>query len=261
MAEALRKRVWAGRLTRWALLLSIGGVLAALVGAWGSGEGAWTFGAGFLILRVAFFGAIAAVIFAIVAMVMARRGQRGLMPLNLIALFVAVLFILYIGYQVSVARSVPAIHDISTNLDDYPRFYRLTVRDDNLASIPDMGRTDLAVMEPRQRWRTIHRDYYGDIRTIEVPWPADETLRRAEALARERGWQIVTVDPQQGILEAVDTSTFFRFKDNVVVRIRPLSDRSGSIVDMRSISRVGTSDLGVNAERVRNFLKDLQAQA
>ena len=58
MAEALRKRVWAERLTRSALLLSIGGVLAALIGAWGSGQGAWTFGTGFLILRIAFFAAL-----------------------------------------------------------------------------------------------------------------------------------------------------------------------------------------------------------
>ena len=61
-----------------------------------------------------------------------------------------------------------------------------------------------------------------------------------------------------GILEAVDTSRFFRFKDNVVVRIRPVGENDGSIVDMRSISRVGVSDIGVNAERVRRFLADLR---
>ncbi|HEV2866129.1 MAG TPA: DUF1499 domain-containing protein, partial [Allosphingosinicella sp.] len=51
---------------------------------------------------------------------------------------------------------------------------------------------------------------------------------------------------------------FFRFRDNVVVRVRPDSDGSGSVVDMRSISRVGVSDVGVNARRVRAFLADLQ---
>ncbi|MGL5839140.1 MAG: DUF1499 domain-containing protein, partial [Sphingorhabdus sp.] len=50
---------------------------------------------------------------------------------------------------------------------------------------------------------------------------------------------------------------FFRFKDDVVVRVRPTEDAKGSIVDMRSISRVGVSDLGMNAKRVRAFLADL----
>jgi uncharacterized protein (DUF1499 family) len=45
-----------------------------------------------------------------------------------------------------------------------------------------------------------------------------------------------------------------------VVRVRPdPSPKGGSIVDMRSISRVGGSDVGVNAERIREFLVDLQA--
>ena len=67
------------------------------------------------------------------------------------------------------------------------------------------------------------------------------------------------LDPAAGIVEATETSFFFRFKDDVVVRARPAPD-GGSQVDMRSISRVGVSDVGVNAKRVRAFLADLQAQ-
>lgn len=257
MAEALRKRVWAARLTRSALVLSIGGVLAALIAAWGSGNGAWHFHTGFLILRVAFFAAVAAVLFAIVSMLLVRRSGGRRMGLNLVALVIGLLFILYIGNQVARARSVPAIHDISTNLDDWPKFYRLRVRGDNLASIPDEGQPRLARLRPRERWKAVHRAHYGGIHTIMVPWTVQETVKRAQALARERGWDIVTSDPEMGIVEAVDTSRFFRFKDNVVVRARP-APGGGSLVDMRSISRVGVSDLGVNAERVRDFLRDLK---
>ena len=64
------------------------------------------------------------------------------------------------------------------------------------------------------------------------------------------------------MLEATDTTLFFRFKDDVVVRIRPDPARAGgSIVDMRSISRVGVSDVGVNAKRIRDFLRDLEGTA
>jgi uncharacterized protein (DUF1499 family) len=84
-------------------------------------------------------------------------------------------------------------------------------------------------------------------------------LRRAEQLARDRGWAIAAVDPRAGTLEATATTLFFRFKDDVVVRVRPDSLRAGgSVVDVRSISRVGVSDVGVNAKRIRAFLADLE---
>ena len=256
--EAMKKRRWAGRLTLIAAILCFGAVAAALIASLGAGYGAWHFGVGFMVLRYAFFVAIAGVVIAIVAAFIARRASPRLVLVNLAAILVAGAFVAFLLTQRAAAHAAPPIHDISTNLDDWPRFYRLTVRDDNLANVPDMGRSDLAAMEPRERWRAIHREYYGDIATIRVPWSVEETVARARALAEDSGWEIVTTDPRNGIVEAVDTSTFFRFKDNVVVRVRPAADGSGSLVDMRSISQVGVSDIGVNAARVRSFLADLQ---
>jgi hypothetical protein len=158
---------------------------------------------------------------------------------------------------VRTARSVPAIHDVTTNLADVPQFSRLTVRADNLDNVPDLGRAELKAMAPEARWKAVHASAYGDLRTVRVPMNVADTIRRAEALARERGWKIALADPEGGRLEATDTSLFFRFKDDVVVRARP-DPSGGSQVDMRSISRVGGSDVGVNAKRVRSFLADLQ---
>ena len=87
-----------------------------------------------------------------------------------------------------------------------------------------------------------------------------EAVQRAEALIGKRGWRVARVDRQAGTIEATATTLFFRFKDDVVVRVRADPARpGGSIVDMRSISRVGGSDVGVNAGRIRAFLADLQA--
>lgn len=256
--EAMRKRRWARRLGWPALILCFGSVIVALIAAIGSGQGAWDFRTGFSLLRYAFFAGILGIVLALVAAFVAGRTAPRWLMLDVAGLIVAGAFVAFVANQVRVARSVPPIHDISTNLEDWPRFYRLTVRDDNLAAIPDLGRPELAALPPRERWKAVHREHYGDIATIRVPWSVEETVARARALAEEYGWDVVTTDPEIGIVEAVDTSFFFRFKDNVVVRVRPVSGDSGSIVDMRSISRVGVSDVGVNAKRVRRFLEDLR---
>jgi len=258
MVEALKKKRWGVRLTLIAALLCFGAVAFALIAAVGAGRGAWDFRLGFTILQYALYAAIVGIVIGIIAAFVVRQVRPRLVLLNLLAIVVAGAFVLYVGNLVRIARSVPGIHDITTNLDDYPRFYRLTVRDDNLAAVPDMGRRELAALPPRERWKAIHREAYGDIAPIRVPWNVADTLARARNLATERGWEIATFDPANGILEAVDTSFFFRFKDNVVVRVRPAPTGQGSIVDMRSISRVGVSDVGVNAERVRDFLADLR---
>ncbi|MGI8931903.1 MAG: DUF1499 domain-containing protein, partial [Sphingomicrobium sp.] len=119
---------------------------------------------------------------------------------------------------------------------------------------------DLAALDHDSRWAAIHREAYGDLRSVRLPVRPAEALRQAEALVEARGWPIAQVDLQAGTIEATATTLFFRFKDDVVVRVRADPNRpDGSVVDMRSISRVGGSDVGVNAERIRAFLADLQA--
>lgn len=260
MAEAVRKGVWGPRLTSLALLLSIGGVVAALVAALGSGQGAWPFRTGFTILRYAFFAAIGGGLIALVALIIARRRRSAkLSALNLLALVIGLGFVLYLGAQIRTARTVPAIHDVSTNLDDLPQFSVLKVREDNLENIPDNDDARLKAMDPASRWKALHAQAYSDLRTVRVPWSPEETIQRAERIARGQGWEVAKADPRAGLLEATDTTRFFRFKDDIVVRARPVAEaKGGSNVDVRSISRVGGSDVGVNAERVRAFLADLQ---
>jgi uncharacterized protein (DUF1499 family) len=80
---------------------------------------------------------------------------------------------------------------------------------------------------------------------------------RAVEVARRLGWEIVATAPGEGRLEATDRTRWFGFRDDVVVRVRP--DGAGTRVDLRSVSRVGRSDLGVNARRIRDFLAALRA--
>ena len=259
MEETVRTRSKAGIATSIALLLSLGAIAAALVAAIGSASEAWNFRAGLTALRYCFFAAGAGGLVALIALFLARRERRGrLVWANVIALVAALGFLTYLGAKVRTARSVPAIHDISTDLNDVPQFSRLQVRADNLEKIPDLDKPELKAMEPEARWKAVHRSAYGDIRTVHVPMNVADATRRAEILALDRGWDVARADQKAGLVEATDTSLFFRFKDDVVVRVRPAPD-GGSLVDMRSISRVGVSDVGVNAQRVREFLTDLRA--
>lgn len=255
MAETGRD--WTGLVTKAAVVLGVGAVLCALVAAIGAATGLWGFRAGLTSLRYLFFAAAAGAVLGLIGLIMARRRAK-LMLANLLALVVALGFVLYLGNLVRIAKSVPAIHDVATNLDDVPQFTRLSVRADNLENIPDEGRAELKAMAPEARWKAVHRAHYGDLRTVRLGTPPDETVRRVAALARERGWDLASVDEKAGTVEATETSLFFRFKDDIVVRVRP-APGGGSLVDMRSISRVGASDVGMNAKRVRSFLADLQS--
>lgn len=259
MADAGKRRNWAKRLSWAAGLLSVGAVAAALAGAIGSGQDYWHFRTGFQILRYAAYAAAAGGVLAIAGLFVAGGRAPRLMLLNLLFLLVAGGFCFYLYSQYKTATAAAPIHDVTTNIADMPDFQRLRVRDDNLAEIPARGRADLEALAPRERWEAIHREAYADLRTLHVPWTVEETIRRAEALARERGWDVAAADPRAGVIEATETSRFFRFKDDVVLRARPAAGGNGTMVDMRSISRVGVSDVGVNARRIRSFLADLQA--
>jgi uncharacterized protein (DUF1499 family) len=76
---------------------------------------------------------------------------------------------------------------------------------------------------------------------------------RAEQVLKEQGLEIISIDTEMGLLEATDTTKWFGFKDDLVVRIS--EEQRGTRVDVRSVSRVGVSDVGVNAARIQKFLE------
>jgi uncharacterized protein (DUF1499 family) len=238
-------------LAGWALLLSGGAIVAALIDGLGTGNGWWPLGAGLKALRYLFFISVAGVLVGIFARV--RRKER-----HMVAAVAILLGLAFSGYLLSLYRTattVPAIHDASTDLIDPPAFVTLSLRKDNLDAIPDEGRPGWKALPPIERWRALVGEAYPDLKPVRLPVPPAEAIKRAEALAKDRGWVIASSDPQAGHLEATATTRFFRFKDDIIIRARP--DAAGSIVDMRSVSRVGRSDLGMNAKRVRKFMRDL----
>ena len=240
------------------LILGTGAGLWGLLASFGSGWGFWDYTVGLTWLRYAFFLALFTLALGIGVFVWRRRkGMRTKMPRLLVGMLSAAIFAGYIGYQVSVAKSLPAIHDISTDLADPPQFVALQLRADNWDAIPGADDGDMQGLSPRQRWALLHQEAYPDIRSVRVNMPVADVIAAADRLAQDRDWDVVAADQARGRLEATDTVSAFRFKDDVVLRVRPAAGGEGSIIDMRSVSRVGQSDIGVNAERVRSFLSDL----
>ena len=259
MAETIPQTRGKPRLAIVALALSVGGLLLALAGGIGNGAGSWSFRIALLMLVIGFLAAIGGGVIAIIAFVQGRRRGVANGRTALVALAVSVVFCGFVGNQIATATSVPMIHDVSTNLSDVPPFTTLAVRADNLTDIPDGGDAALKAMDPNARWQAIHRKGYPDLQPLHLPLDTAQAMKRATELVQTRGWTIAKVDAASGTIEATATSFFFRFKDDVVIRVRPdVSPAGGAIVDMRSISRVGESDIGVNARRIRDFLRDLQ---
>jgi len=99
---------------------------------------------------------------------------------------------------------------------------------------------------------------YPDLAPAILELPPRAAFDLALNVARASGWEIVAAAPEDNRIEATATTLLFGFRDDIVIRITPAG--SGSRVDMRSVSRVGRSDLGTNATRIREFLRRLSSQ-
>jgi len=146
------------------------------------------------------------------------------------------------------ARRLPAIHDITTDTTQPPTFVALAAA--RAAAPNGLAYGGAAVAAAQQH-------AYPDIVPFLSPLPPATLVAQAARVARDMGWEIVAVAPQDGRIEATDTSLVFGFTDDIVIRITP--HERGSQLDIRSMSRVGRSDVGVNAQRIRRFLTRLKA--
>lgn len=141
----------------------------------------------------------------------------------------------------------PAIHDITTDTDDPPTFEAVVRLRHGVPNTLDYGGAELAEAQ---------KAAYPDLESVVVNATVDTVVARAQTVAEELGWEIVSTDATSGRVEASDTTFWFGFKDDVVVRVRP-SGEGDARVDVRSVSRVGQGDLAANATRIRRFLANL----
>ena len=248
---ALAERNWAGIAVYLGVGLAILALLTLAVGPLGWRLGWWHYRFALLSLMPwAAYGALAAAAISILALVFgwSHLGMRGIV-LAAIGIVVGAI-VAYVPWQYDRLRNaLPPIHDITTDMDNPPAFVaalKLRPKDANTVAYEK----DVAAKQ---------RAAYPDIAPVKAKLAPAEAFKRALDTANAMpGWTVVDADPATGRIEANETSRWFRFTDDVVIRVT--ADAAGSRIDVRSVSRVGRSDFGVNAGRVRAYTAALSGR-
>lgn len=238
-------RIWIRTLSGGALAC----VALAIGGAWLFKFGIASFGISSTLVLIGFG---LSVIFAVLTIGTLFVSVLRKQPYGLFTMFLSFLvcFCLagYAAILYNKASTNPVTYNVTTDLVDPPMFSQAVLDRRGEASNP---------VELDDRNRELLRDAYGDVQPLVLNSSKERVYSIALALVSERGWEIITQDKQDGTIEATASTFWFGYKDDVVVRVRGNDDGDSATVDLQSVSRIGQTDLGKNAERIRSFLKDL----
>ncbi len=232
------------------LVLVVAAAALAMMIAAGPGTrfDVWDYRTGLRMLAWSTWTGIAMIVLAVVLLVVSSIPRfRSSRALPLAALVLALVAISPPFMLFDKAKSVPPIHDITTDTADPPAFVALLPARTAAPNGAAYGGEPVAKQQ---------REAYPDIKPLVTKDAVAAVTQRAADLARSLGWDVVATDTAAGRVEATATTGWFGFKDDVVVRVRPEAS-GGSRLDVRSVSRVGRSDIGANAARIREFLSRL----
>ncbi|HEY8578415.1 MAG TPA: DUF1499 domain-containing protein [Beijerinckiaceae bacterium] len=240
--------VWSRRVALFAIALAVIGVVLLRARATDVTAGVAVFG-------FAILAACAAILLAgAAAVVVWRTGRRG-MSVAILGVILAGLVLAWPAWLAVKAVRLPLLNDISTDIADPPSFSR--------SARALAARNGRAPPELPPERRSPQTRAYPDVQPILVDVEAEETFQMVLRAAQALGWEVIEQSPPggrrgDGRIEAVARSLVMRFPDDIVVRIRPLAGQTR--IDVRSASRYGRHDFGVNAARIGRFAQEMQAQ-
>ena len=213
----------------------------------GARFGLWHFRVSFDLMRWGAYAGIAGAALAVIAGSL-RLSQRRPIFWCLVALIMGGVAFGLPWHLRQVARSVPPIHDITTDVGHPPEF---------VAILPLRGQDSNPVAYEGAALAAQQQQAYPDLQPLVLEAALPQAAARALEAAKAMGWEIVDANADQGRIEATATTFWFGFKDDVVIRVTA-ADAGHSRVDVRSVSRVGKSDVGANAARIRCYLGKLK---
>ena len=246
-----------GSVLRHAPLLAVAlAVIAAVLlalGPIGWRAGWWHYRFAFLNLMpwAAYFG-VAALVVSVLTLLLGRSRIEGRGITVAILAFAAGGLIAYVPWHYDqVRKTVPPIHDITTDPDNPPPFV--------VVAPLRQERGENPVVYEGAKIAELQRRAYPDIVPFSLALPPAAAFNRAFDTAQQMGWTLLAADDAAGRIEASDRSRWFGFTDDIVIRVT--ASGSGSRIDLRSSSRLGRSDFGVNAARIGSYLAALRATA
>jgi len=219
------------------LALSIIAIVTAVVSVVGYRLDWWRHLEAFSIFEWATYAAIIALIISAYGSFKARPQGLLLGITGIILSLPVIAATLLFEYS---AKAYPPINDITTDTQDPPSFW----------DVPN------PIDYPGQAVAELQQAAYPDLSPLPLSISPEQAFEQALTVVTDKGWEVITTDPDEGRIEAVDPSLLFGFKDEVVIRITSSDD--GAIIDIRSRSRIGHIDRGANAKRIRGYLKDLK---
>ena len=203
-------------------------------------------GTAFMGFKFGVFAGIAALILLVLQIIFKRKTVT--LGSTIMALLLSTIAIAIPLSMLNKGKSVPPIHDISTDLVNPPEFVVIAPLRADAPNPVEYAGVEAATQQ---------RAAYPELQTLNYPQSKSELVEATKQAIDNSGWQLVNIDANQGIVEATDRTMWFGFKDDVIVRIT--DNGSKRLVDIRSKSRVGGSDLGKNAERIHGFIEELDS--
>lgn len=212
----------------------------------------WHFRNSFLLFVVA---AIAGFIVLVLSVLKMSRGDRQDSKALVISVVATLIPLIFLGSNIVKAKDFPFIHDISTDVNNPPML---------MAAKTDRVEGDHSVDYEGPELAALQKAGYPDLTSLVLSDTPQQVFERSLSIVQGNGWNVLASNDQQPPLtiEAVDTSLLFGFKDDIVIRIQSIQTSEGkpaTVVDVRSMSRQGKSDLGVNAKRIKQLLAQIQA--
>jgi hypothetical protein len=168
--------------------------------------------------------------------------------LAIIGMLLGLAVVAPIYLTVQAGYKAPKIHDITTDLQDPPTF--TTIRSLRSTAHNSLDRKTPANLAELQQAG------YPDLESLLIDKNPSQVFKEAVELAKARDWEIINASAKDGIIEATATTKIMGFKDDIVIRVT--NKNNHTIVDMRSASRIGISDMRTNADRINSFLNDLK---
>lgn len=238
---------------RWSLRFALFSMALCLIAIMVIRTRAADVAAGVSVLGFAILAACAAVLLAFAASaIIWRTGRKG-MGLSILGVLVAVLVLAWPAWLAVQAVRLPILNDISTDINNPPAFSRSS------RALAERG--GQAPSELPAEARLPQTRAYPAVQPIVIDLDGDDAFQLVLAAVKAMGWQLVESSPPggrigDGRIEAIDRTLIMRFPDDITVRVRPGAGQSR--IDVRSVSRYGRHDFGVNARRIERFARQLQ---